>query len=186
MRKAGTPRRLASARRHLRSASSTPESGPARAGAGADRAGGLLLAVAGAAFRLLLLLTAGAAFFLLLPLRALPMVAAASFMTSSSGASSSNSPAAGELEDDAPLELVMKDAAATIGKARKGKSRKKAAPAVKSKSKRKAAPATAKSKPPARSAPAPALAGPDSGVEEALRKWRLAEAKRRGVPAFRI
>ena len=24
------------------------------------------------------------------------------------------------------------------------------------------------------------------GVEELLRKWRLAEAKRRGVPAFRI
>ena len=27
---------------------------------------------------------------------------------------------------------------------------------------------------------------PDSGLEEALRTWRLAEAKRRGTPAFRI
>jgi DNA topoisomerase-3 len=28
--------------------------------------------------------------------------------------------------------------------------------------------------------------GSDSGIEEALRAWRLAEARRRGVPAFRI
>jgi DNA topoisomerase-3 len=28
--------------------------------------------------------------------------------------------------------------------------------------------------------------GLDSGIEEALRAWRLAEARRRGVPAFRI
>ena len=27
---------------------------------------------------------------------------------------------------------------------------------------------------------------PDSKVEDALRQWRMAEAKRRGVPAFRI
>ena len=27
---------------------------------------------------------------------------------------------------------------------------------------------------------------PDSSVEDKLRQWRLAEAKRRGVPAFRI
>ena len=27
---------------------------------------------------------------------------------------------------------------------------------------------------------------PDSKLEDALRQWRLAEAKRRGVPAFRI
>jgi DNA topoisomerase-3 len=29
-------------------------------------------------------------------------------------------------------------------------------------------------------------AGPDTGIEQKLRAWRLAEAKRRGVPAFRI
>jgi DNA topoisomerase III len=28
--------------------------------------------------------------------------------------------------------------------------------------------------------------GSDSGIEEALRAWRLAEARRRGVPTFRI
>jgi DNA topoisomerase-3 len=33
---------------------------------------------------------------------------------------------------------------------------------------------------------APAPASTDSGAETALRVWRLAEAKRRGVPAFRI
>jgi len=31
-----------------------------------------------------------------------------------------------------------------------------------------------------------ALTGMDARIEEALRRWRLAEAKRRGVPAFRI
>ncbi len=31
-----------------------------------------------------------------------------------------------------------------------------------------------------------ASASADDGVESALRDWRLAEAKRRGVPAFRI
>ena len=30
------------------------------------------------------------------------------------------------------------------------------------------------------------LSGMDARIEEALRGWRLAEAKRRGVPAFRI
>ena len=29
-------------------------------------------------------------------------------------------------------------------------------------------------------------AQPDSNIEAALRKWRLSEAKRRGIPAFRI
>jgi len=43
---------------------------------------------------------------------------------------------------------------------------------------------------PAQSKPAPkarqSTVGPDSGLEEALRIWRLAEARRRGVPGFRI
>ena len=34
--------------------------------------------------------------------------------------------------------------------------------------------------------PAAPLAALDSRLEDALRKWRLAEAKRRGVPAFRV
>ena len=42
----------------------------------------------------------------------------------------------------------------------------------------------------AQSEPAPTAerltVGPDSGLEEALRIWRLAEARRRGLPAFRI
>ena len=33
---------------------------------------------------------------------------------------------------------------------------------------------------------APARAGAGSKLEDALRNWRMAEAKRRGVPAFRI
>ena len=39
-------------------------------------------------------------------------------------------------------------------------------------------------RPKARTPPAPVST--DSGVEDALRAWRLVEAKRHGVPAFRI
>jgi RecQ family ATP-dependent DNA helicase len=83
--------------------------------------------------------------------------------------------AAEELEDGAQLELVMKDAAAAVTKPRKRKGTRK------SKAGTAAKPASGQ-----RSAPATALAGADSGVEAVLRKWRLAEAKRRAVPAFRI
>ena len=116
--------------------------------------------------------------------------------------------AAEEMEDDSPLELVMKDTAAAVTKAKKDKGKKakaKAAPkaaatkktgkaetkAGKAKTnagetKRKAEPEVSKPKAAAKASPKAALTGPDSGVEEALRRWRLAEAKRRSVPAFRI
>ncbi len=107
-----------------------------------------------------------------------------------------------ELEDEAPLELVMKDTAAAETKARKGKkkaaakpkaagtgkARKKAAGGTKKqaagKEAAKEAPKTARVA--AKASPKAALTGPDSGVEEALRRWRMGEARRRGVPAFRI
>uniref|UniRef100_Q01NZ0 ATP-dependent DNA helicase RecQ n=1 Tax=Solibacter usitatus (strain Ellin6076) TaxID=234267 RepID=Q01NZ0_SOLUE len=73
-------------------------------------------------------------------------------------------PAGEALDENTPLELVLKDAAQAAGRTRK-----------KPKAKVKAA-APAKRK---RAANAPDL-------EDTLRKWRLAEAKRRGVPAFRI
>jgi DNA topoisomerase-3 len=73
------------------------------------------------------------------------------------------------------FELLMKDAARVEGRPRKRKKTKAAAPA-----KRKRVAKTAAPEPRRAAAAAPA------NVEEALRKWRLAEAKRRGVPAFRI
>ena len=91
------------------------------------------------------------------------------------------------LEEIVPGDLLMKDAAQAAGKARKG--RKKAAVAKPAKRKRSQKPAAAATPvaPPAPQRPAdrPKMA-PDSQVEDKLRLWRLAEAKRRGVPAFRI
>ncbi|HUQ93994.1 MAG TPA: DNA topoisomerase 3 [Bryobacteraceae bacterium] len=66
----------------------------------------------------------------------------------------------GELTEGTSFELLMRDTAAAAPATRKGKRKKGSA---------------AKRQPQA-----------DTRVEEALRQWRLAEAKRRGVPAFRI
>jgi DNA topoisomerase-3 len=71
-------------------------------------------------------------------------------------------------EDRETFEILMKVDVAPVSRVRKRG--KKAAPA-----KRKRA-----GKPPA------VASAPDAGVEKALRNWRLAEAKRHGVPAFRI
>jgi DNA topoisomerase-3 len=51
-----------------------------------------------------------------------------------------------------------------------------------------AAPRSTPTPPPAapRSAPTPPPAAQQTSIEKALRDWRLGEAKRRGVPAFRI
>src|SRR5260370_37955958 len=68
--------------------------------------------------------------------------------------------AGSDVDAEAPPEFLIKDAAATPGKRKRTKKT-----AAKGKS------------------PAPAQ---DSNLEETLRVWRLAEAKRRGVPAFRI
>jgi superfamily II DNA helicase RecQ len=79
--------------------------------------------------------------------------------------------AAGDAMDErSPIELLMKDDAAAkpLGKRKKRRSAEKKA----------ARPALKRSR-----AEAPAGA---AGVEEALRGWRREEARRRGVPAFRI
>ncbi len=72
------------------------------------------------------------------------------------------------LEEIVAGDLLMKDAALTVTKPRKGRKKKVAAPPAKRK----------------RSTNTEGASG--SRVEEALRHWRLSEAKRRGVPAFRI
>jgi RecQ family ATP-dependent DNA helicase len=85
------------------------------------------------------------------------------------------------LEEIVPGDLLMKDAALAATKARKGR-KKAAAPAKRKRSRKPAAVATPA---PPRPSSRPGIA-PDSRIEEKLRQWRMAEAKRRGVPAFRI
>jgi superfamily II DNA helicase RecQ len=87
------------------------------------------------------------------------------------------------LEEIAPGDLVMKDAAQAATPARKGRKKKAAATAATRKRPRK--PAAVATPAPPRPSSRPGIA-PDSQVEDKLRQWRLAEAKRRGVPAFRI
>jgi DNA topoisomerase-3 len=65
-------------------------------------------------------------------------------------------------------DLLMKDAALTVTKPRKGRKKKVAAA------------------PPKRKRSTKTEGASESRVEQALRHWRLSEAKRRGVPAFRI
>jgi DNA topoisomerase-3 len=91
-----------------------------------------------------------------------------------------------DLEDAAELEFRMKSGPATLPKSgRKQKSRQtKAEKERAATGPRKAASKPAGVRPPARAGHVPVST--DSGVEDALRAWRLAEAKRRGVPAFRI
>jgi superfamily II DNA helicase RecQ len=78
-------------------------------------------------------------------------------------------------EPEAPLDLVIKETAAAAPAARKR--RKKAAAAPKTATKTASKPA---------SKPKQAPAALEGALEKALRDWRLAEAKKRGVPAFRI
>ena len=87
------------------------------------------------------------------------------------------------LEEIVPGDLLMKDAAQAASKARKAKKKKAASAPAKGKRSRK--PAAVATPAPPRPVDRPKLV-PDSGVEDKLRQWRLAEAKRRGVPAFRI
>jgi DNA topoisomerase-3 len=86
------------------------------------------------------------------------------------------------LEEIVAGDILMKDAALAATKARKGRKRKTAAS---SKTRRSRKPSAVPTPAPPRPADRPKLA-PDSSVEDKLRQWRLAEAKRRGIPAFRI
>ena len=86
------------------------------------------------------------------------------------------------LEEIVAGDLLMKDAALAASKARKGRKKKAAAS---SKARRSKKPAAVPTPAPPRPADRPKLT-PDSSVEDKLRQWRLAEAKRRGIPAFRI
>jgi len=73
------------------------------------------------------------------------------------------------LEDREEIEILMKD---EVAQAPRGRKRKKKAVGRK-KSKREPKMAVVR-------------VAPDAAVQTTLRNWRLAEAKRRGVPAFRI
>ncbi|MBI4910725.1 MAG: DNA topoisomerase 3 [Acidobacteria bacterium] len=80
-----------------------------------------------------------------------------------------------------PLELILKEAVAAPSKRKR---KKKAAAKTTSKSKPRAA-AAPKQAPSQEEAPAPANES-TSALEKALKAWRLEEAKRKNVPAFRI
>ena len=85
------------------------------------------------------------------------------------------------VEDIVDGELFMKDVSLAEGKRRV---RKKAKPKAKKRAKQSPAAPLLPPAPP-RAADRPEQAA-DSKVEDALRRWRMAEAKRRGMPAFRI
>ncbi len=70
------------------------------------------------------------------------------------------------LGEEATIDFTVKATRAISAKRRKAKKKK--------------------SKPVERTAAPAAATRADSGLEEALRAWRLGEAKRRGLPAFRI
>ena len=71
------------------------------------------------------------------------------------------------LDDTAPMALLMKVEATVAARRRKGKKKSTRDPLGRTKATRR-------------------VAGTDSRLEEVLRNWRLAEARRRGVPAFRV
>jgi superfamily II DNA helicase RecQ len=87
--------------------------------------------------------------------------------------------AAHSINETTPVEFIMKETA--VPAKRKGK-RKVAVAAKRKRAKRPETTARPKSGPEDQRSEV----GSDSGIEEALRAWRLAEARRRGVPAFRI
>jgi superfamily II DNA helicase RecQ len=88
--------------------------------------------------------------------------------------------AAFAINEKTPIDFIMKETAAVPAK-RKGK-RKVAVPAKRKRAKRPETPA----RPKPGSEDQRSEVGSDSRIEQALRVWRLAEARRRGVPAFRI
>jgi RecQ family ATP-dependent DNA helicase len=91
-------------------------------------------------------------------------------------------PAGRAADETTPLELVMKEAAAPPAK-RKRKRKAAAAPKGKGPLADRAGAPRSRERKRAVAATAPAA---DAKVEESLRAWRLQEARRLGVPAFRI
>jgi superfamily II DNA helicase RecQ len=87
------------------------------------------------------------------------------------------------LDDREEFEILMKEAIAAAPKSRKGKKKKKEARGKYKREQKTLVEASATLSAPRSARPS---APPDAGAEAALRAWRLAEAKRRGVPAFRI
>jgi superfamily II DNA helicase RecQ len=88
--------------------------------------------------------------------------------------------AAYSVDETTTINFIMKDTASATTKRKRKKK-----PFVAAKQKQGRYP-----KAPVKSKPAPRAerseVGPEAHLEEALRTWRLAEARRRGVPAFRI
>ena len=83
------------------------------------------------------------------------------------------------VNEESPVEFIMKAAPGAGSRKRGGRKSKKKVGGTKVAKSAKVASAT-------RSARAPREPHADSRIEEALKKWRLNEARRRGVPAFRI
>jgi superfamily II DNA helicase RecQ len=83
------------------------------------------------------------------------------------------------LDERTPVELIMKDMAPPAERKRKAKPAVSAAPRQASKPQTVGGPRLM-------AKPNASEAGSDSRLEAALRVWRLMEARRRGVPAFRI
>jgi DNA topoisomerase-3 len=93
-------------------------------------------------------------------------------------------PAGRAADETTPVELILKEAAAPPVPRKHKPSRAQGAPRKRAVLKR-AAPqrAVPRERPQPVAAKAPA---PDASVEDALRAWRLKEARRLGVPAFRV
>ncbi len=83
------------------------------------------------------------------------------------------------VDEKTPIDFIMKDTAPASTKRQRKK--RTAAPAKHKRARRTGTPAQPKPVPEAKRSEEP-----DSRIEEALRTWRLTEARRRGVPAFRI
>jgi superfamily II DNA helicase RecQ len=88
--------------------------------------------------------------------------------------------AAYSVDETTSIAFIMKDTAPASTKRKRRK--KPTVPGPRKRATGAEAPAQPKPVPEARRPEA----GPNSQLEEVLRAWRLAEAKRRGVPAFRI
>jgi superfamily II DNA helicase RecQ len=86
------------------------------------------------------------------------------------------------LDDDSPLELKIRESAVTLAKGRRTKKKPATKKKVRVPAVQAATPARAEEPKTRRAAPAE----DHSALDKQLREWRLAVAKRQGVPAFRV